>query len=262
MYCVMEESDLLKIKTLGYHVIILFTDFGLEGPYIGQVLAVLHRDAPGMPVVNLQADAPTGDPLSSAYLLAAYVSVFPKGSVFLCVVDPGVGGTRLPLAVSADGMWFVAPDNGLLELVMRRSTHVEPFIITWQPLQLSPSFHGRDLFAPVAAFLARGKKIQCRAIERASIARIDWPNDLPAIIYIDKFGNGVTGLRATALDMRTTLECCNGSLRWARTFSDVPIGVPFWYENANGLVEIAVNQGRAVDQLGFQIGTYVTTLLK
>ncbi len=240
-------------------MIILFTDFGLEGPYIGQVLAVLYREAPGIPVVNLQADAPTGDPLSSAYLLAAYVSAFPTGSVFLCVVDPGVGGKRLPLAVYADGMWFVAPENGLLEVVMRRSTTVMPFIITWQPLQLSASFHGRDLFAPMAASLAQREEIQCRAVERTSIARMSWPDDLPAIVYIDRFGNGVTGLRAAFFDFGTTLECnFKYHLRWARTFSDVPVGMPFWYENANGLIEIAVNQGRAVDQLGLKIGTPVT----
>ncbi len=253
-----EDNDSV-VKELVYHVIILFTDFGLEGPYIGQVLAVLHRDAPGIPVVNLQADAPTGDPLSSAYLLAAYVSAFPAESVFLCVVDPGVGGKRLPLAVYADGMWFVAPENGLLEIVMRRSQRVKPFIITWQPLQLSASFHGRDLFAPMAACLARGEDIQCNVTDRTSIARMNWPDDLPAIVYIDKFGNGVTGLRAKAFDVRTTLECKSTyRLRWARTFSDVPVGMPFWYENANGLIEIAVNKGRAVDQLGLKIGTPVT----
>ncbi|VBB69152.1 hypothetical protein RIEGSTA812A_PEG_625 [invertebrate metagenome] len=244
-------------------MIILFTDFGLAGPYIGQVLAVLYCNAPGIPVVNLQADAPTSDPLSAAYLLAAYVPAFPTGSVFLCVVDPGVGSARLPLVVLADSTWFVAPDNGLLELVMRRAAVVQASVITWQPSQLSASFHGRDLFAPIAARLARGQDVPGQIVmSRQSLSRPDWPDDLPAIVYIDKFGNGVTGLRAAAVDRSAILGChCHNNtyrLRWARTFSAVPVGVAFWYENANGLVEIAVNQGRAVDQLGLTIGTHVS----
>ncbi len=236
-------------------MIISFTDFGLEGPYIGQVLAVLYREAPGVPVVNLQADAP--DPLSAAYLLAAYVSAFPEESVFLCVVDPGVGSARLPLAVRADGAWFVGPDNGLFELVMRRAGRVEVFVITWQPLRLTASFHGRDLFAPVAAHLARGQPVPGRPVSQTVVARPDWPDDLPAIVYVDRFGNGMTGLRASVVAQEAMLSCGCHRLQRAQTFSEVPIGMAFWYENANGLVEIAVNQGRAVERLGLTIGKKV-----
>ncbi|KAF0110553.1 MAG: hypothetical protein FD149_2642 [Rhodospirillaceae bacterium] len=171
-------------------MIVLFTDFGLEGPYTGQVLAVLQREAPGIPVITLQADAPMGDPFSAAYLLAAYAPAFPAGSVFLCVVDPGVGGARPPLAVQADGAWFVGPGNGLFELVMRRAITVAPFVLTWQPPRLGASFHGRDLFAPVAARLACGAPVPGTAVPRTTLARSDWPEDLPAIVYVDRFGNG------------------------------------------------------------------------
>lgn len=238
-------------------MIVLFTDFGLEGPYIGQLLAVLYREAPGVQVINLQADAPAGDPLSSAYLLASYAIGFLSESVFLCVVDPGVGSARLPLAVRVDGVWFIAPDNGLLELVMRRATVVEPFVITWQPPCLGASFHGRDLFAPVAARLARGYSVPIKEISKMDVVHNDCPDDLPAVVYIDRFGNGITGLRANAVKTETVLSCGAYHLRWARTFSEVPIGSSFWYENANGLVEIAVNQGRAVDRLRLKVGTRV-----
>ena len=135
-------------------MIVLFTDFGLAGPYTGQMKAVLARDAPGQPVIDLFADAPSRNPRAAAYLLAAYAAWFPAGTVFLAVVDPGVGGIRAPLIVSADGCCYVGPDNGLFELVLRRAREAQVWEITWQPAALSASFHGRDLFAPVAAKLA------------------------------------------------------------------------------------------------------------
>ncbi|MBX6322432.1 MAG: SAM-dependent chlorinase/fluorinase, partial [Rhodospirillaceae bacterium] len=137
-------------------MIVLFTDFGLHGPYTGQVKAVLHGMAPGMPQIDLFADAPAGDPRASAYLLAAYATWFPAGTVFLCVVDPGVGGPRPAVIVEADGRWYVGPGNGLFEMVVRRAAIARRWDIAWRPERLSRSFHGRDLFAPVAAMLARG----------------------------------------------------------------------------------------------------------
>ena len=94
-------------------MIALFTDFGLHGPYTGQMKAALHQMAPGTPVIDLFADAPVGNPRASAYLLAVYAAWFPAGTVFLCVVDPGVGGARPPVILEADGRWYVGPGNGL-----------------------------------------------------------------------------------------------------------------------------------------------------
>src|ERR1051325_9671427 len=102
-------------------MIVLFTDFGLAGPYTGQVLAVLQRDAPGVRVISLFADAPAGMPKPSSYLLAAYAAWFPAGTVLLCVVDPGVGGERRALIVEAAGRFYVGPENGLFEIVWRRA---------------------------------------------------------------------------------------------------------------------------------------------
>ena len=144
-------------------MIALFTDFGLEGPYTGQVKAVLHRMAPGVQVIDLFADAPMGDPKASAYLLAAYAPWFPEGTVFLCVVDPGVGGERPAVVVEADGRVFVGPGGGLFELVRRRADTTRTVEIVWRPEPLSASFHGRDLFAPVAAMIARGETSARRA---------------------------------------------------------------------------------------------------
>ncbi len=239
-------------------MIVLFTDFGLAGPYTGQMTAVLHRDAPGVPTVSLFADAPPGQPKPSAYLLAAYAEWFPPATVFLCVVDPGVGSARRALVVEADRRLYVGPDNGLFELVLRRAAQVRCCEITWRPERLSASFHGRDLFAPVAARLARGEPVASLAREAVPLSFPDWPDDLPEIVYIDHYGNALTGLRGGSVPPAGMLQAGERAIGPARTFSDVPAGQPFWYVNSNGLIEIAVNGDRADRILGLAIGSAVT----
>lgn len=239
-------------------MILLFTDFGLEGPYTGQMKAVLRQRAPEEPVIDLFADAPMQNPKAAAYLLAAYAVWFPAGSVFLCVVDPGVGGERPPVMVKADGRWLVGPGNGLFEIVMRRAQAAEAWEIAWQPEKLSASFHGRDLFAPVAAMIAKGEAVPSQPIEPARFRRRDWPDDLFEIVYVDHYGNAMTGARASAVRGEDSLSVNGKYVPPARTFSDRPKGAAFWYENSNGLLEIAVNQGRADEALGAEIGTAVT----
>jgi len=238
-------------------MIALFTDFGLHGPYAGQVKAVLYQMAPGIPVIDLFADAPVGNPKASAYLLAAYAAWFPEGTVFLCVVDPGVGGARPAIFLQADGRWYIGPGNGLFELIQRRARKTRSWDIDWKPKHLSASFHGRDLFAPVAAMLARGESPPGRPCDDGADRRADWPDDLSEVVYVDYFGNAMTGLRAAMLPPDARLAAADHVLERARTFSDRPPGVAFWYENSNGLAEIAVNQGRADRDLGISIGTPV-----
>ena len=239
-------------------MIALFTDFGLAGPYTGQMKAVLHRLAPGVPVIDLFADAPSRNPKAAADLLAAYAAWFPAGTVFLCVVDPGVGGARAALTIEADGRWYVGPDNGLFELVRRRSRVARAFEITEQPPDLSASFHGRDLFAPAAARLARGETPQMAARDPAFGRYRDWPDDLAEIVYVDHYGNAMTGLRASAVPANAALRVGGTRIARARTFSDASAGTPLWYENSNGLAEIAVNLGRADEVLGLRVGTPLT----
>ena len=235
-------------------MIVLFTDFGGGGPYLGQMHAVLTRHAPEVPVIELFTDAPAFDARASAYLLAAYASEFAKGDVFVCVVDPGVGGPRAPLAVQADGRWYVGPDNGLLAVVARRAESAQAWEITWRPERLSASFHGRDLFVPVAAEIAQGR---LQPSTPRAVPVEDWPDDLAQIVYIDGYGNAVTGLRAEVLASDNVLRLGDRKIARARTFSDVAPGTAFWYENANGLAEVAVNCGRADQTLGLTIGSEI-----
>jgi S-adenosylmethionine hydrolase len=254
-----EEGLANRIASLGAveqacHMIALFTDFGLHGPYTGQMKAVLHQIAPDIPVIDLFADAPVGNPKASAYLLAAYAAWFPAKTVFLCVVDPGVGGTRSAIILEADSRWYVGPGNGLFELVQRRAQETYSWDIEWKPEYLSASFHGRDLFAPVAGMLARGEPPPGRPCEDGADRRPDWPDDLSEIVYVDHFGNAMTGVRAAMLPPNAKLATAGRVLERVRTFSDLPQGTAFWYENSNGLAEIAVNQGRADRDLRLSIG--------
>ncbi len=236
-------------------MIVLFTDFGLAGPYTGQVIAVLQREAPEVPVISLFADAPAGTPKPSSYLLAAYAAWFPAGTVLLCVVDPGVGGQRRALVVVADGRFYAGPDNGLFEIVLRRAADARCWEVTWRPPILSASFHGRDLFAPVAARLARGEPPSQMAQDTVSERFADWPDDLAEIVYIDHYGNAMTGIRGETIAATASLVCNSRKIAHARVFSAVPPGTAFWYVNSNGLIEIAVNSGRADRLLGLSIGS-------
>ena len=235
--------------------IVLFTDFGLAGPYTGQMKTVLRREAPASDIIDLFADAPAGDPKRAAYLLAAYAQWFSAGTVFCCVVDPGVGGPRRALALEADRRWYVGPDNGLFELVLRRAATAQAFEIAWRPEKLSASFHGRDLFAPCAARLAQGERTGLAPA--APTRHPAWPEDLFEVVYIDHYGNALTGLRAATLATDSILSTETARIAHAATFSAVPAGAAFWYENSNGLAEIAVNLGRADHALGLHIGSPV-----
>lgn len=217
--------------------------------------AAIARRAPEVPVVDLLHDAAAFDIRSAAYLLPAYAADFPPESVFACVVDPGVGGDRPPVIVRAAGRWFVGPGNGLFELLMRRDADSTCRVVDWRPGRLSDSFHGRDLFAPVAARLARGQLPESHAADPAAVRQPDWPDDLAQIIYVDGYGNCVTGVRASTLAAGARIHVSSRRLAGARTFGDRAPGEAFWYRNANGLVEIAVNQGRADRALDLRVGT-------
>lgn len=242
-------------------MLFLFTDFGFQGPYVGQMKAVLHARAPGVPVVDLMHDAPAFDPQSSAYLLAALAGGLAPGAVVLAVVDPGVGTDRRALVVEADGRWFIGPDNGLLALTARRAAAVRAWDITWRPDKLSASFHGRDLFAPVAADVAASGTFagppKGREIAVPEVDRPDWPDELEGIVYVDGFGNAISGIRAENLSPNHRIVVHNVEIKGEKTFASVPPDTLFWYANSSGLVEIACNRGRADRRLDLSVGTGV-----
>ncbi|WP_025897840.1 SAM hydrolase/SAM-dependent halogenase family protein [Sneathiella glossodoripedis] len=238
-------------------MIVLFTDFGSEGPYQGQMIASARKHGFKGDIVTLFADAPAFSVKYSARLLEAYYQDFPENSVFLCIIDPGVGSSRKPLIIKSCNRWFVGPDNGLFEYLLRLDKKSKIYEISWVPEKLSASFHGRDLFAPVAAELAQSQtaKNLGRSVDPNRIVRTNWSDSIAEIIYIDHYGNCMTGIAGDA----NIKELRFGDQVYpiSRTFSDVAVGAPLVYVNANNLVEIAVNQGRADQCLSLRTGATV-----
>jgi S-adenosyl-L-methionine hydrolase (adenosine-forming) len=238
--------------------IFLFTDFGAADLYVGQVKAVLARHAPGVPVIDLLHETPSYNVKVGAHLLAALASQIPSGSVTMAVVDPGVGSARPAAIADIDGRWFVGPDNGLLSVVAGRAEKCSVWRITWQPDRLAPSFHGRDLFARIAAALARGEPPENTALAvKALEVRFD-ALDLAEIVYIDHYGNALTGLRAGAVSHAVSLVAGGATLPFRRVFSEAAPGTAFWYENSLGLVEIAANAASAASKLDLRVGDPVS----
>lgn len=240
-------------------MIILFTDFGADDVYVGQIKARMLQTAPkGTTIVDLLHSVPDFDPHAGAHLLSALQPRFPKGSVFFAVIDPGVGTERGAAVMEADEQWFVGPDNGLLSVVAARAQRTRHWRIRWRPDALSPSFHGRDLFAPVAAGISGGV-LEADWLQSSERLDVEFgADDLAQIIYIDHYGNAMTGLRASNVSRERSLEAMGRRVPWARVFSETPPGTAVWYENSIGLVELAVNQGSAAEQLGLHVGDTVS----
>ena len=238
-------------------LLVLFTDYGWHDPYVGQIKAVMAREAPGVAVIDLLHAVPDFNPHAGAQLLAALAPTCPAGSVFFCVVDPGVGASRDALVLEADGRFYVGPDNGLLSIVAARARQHRVWHIHWRPDGLSASFHGRDLFAPIAAWIAAG------AFPDDKLKLIPQPNiqfdaaDLARVLYIDHFGNAWTGIRGGLADQTSLLEVKGKPLPWRRVYSEAGKGELFWYQNSVGLIEISANRGNAAALLDLKVGDLV-----
>ena len=231
--------------------VFLFTDFGYAGPYVGQMTAAILAVAPEARVINLMHDAPSMRADLAAYLLAACCRALPVGAVAVAVVDPGVGGERDALLVEAQGVTLIGPDNGLLSKVPGIDSVQR---IDWRPALLSPSFHGRDLFAPVAAMKVLAEQVPGTAMTARHMIGSDWPDELPKLLYVDGFGNLMTGIAGENISKNNVLTVSGRELAYAETFCRVPQGQLFWYVNSLGLVEIAVNGGSAAAMLPLALG--------
>ena len=238
--------------------IVLFSDFGSNDLYVGQVEAVLDRYAPGVRVIHLLHDAPPFRIEASAHLLAALSQKVPKGHVFMGVVDPGVGSDRAAVVMRADGRWFVGPDNGLFSVIAARATARQFWQIASATARLAPSFHGRDLFAPIAAAVATDDFPNSNVKPVAALHVNLGADDLSQVVYIDHYGNAFTGVRAVNVAPAASIRIAGRTVPHARVFSAVAPGAAIWYENSIGLVELAVNQGSAAQAFGLAVGDAVS----
>ncbi len=240
---------------------VLFTDFGCRGPYVGQLHASLAQADPVVPIIDLCHQAPPMDPRGASYLLEPFCRGLPIGAVVIAVVDPGVGTERQAWMVEADGRFFVGPDNGLMEMVVRRAERVRAWRLPAAPVGASKTFHGRDVFAPVAMAVMRGELEGLTEMDAGQRLRVDWADDTPRVLLIDDYGNAMTGIREELLSDGAIIQVGQYKLRRAETFGALPQGSAFWFRNSSGLAELAVNGGSAAATLKVQTGSAMRLLV-
>jgi S-adenosylmethionine hydrolase len=249
-------------------LITLLTDFGTTDSYVAEVKAALYRGAPDVSLVDITHSVPPGDVRAGAYLLSRAWHRFPTGTVHLAVVDPGVGSSRAALALAAARHCFVGPDNGLFTSVLK-DTQVQ-IVSLPTPAGASPTFHGRDLFAPAAAALASGAALHTLGEpftgmpERLSHREAfhEGKTIVGEIMYVDRFGTLVTNLTPELVPPHAAVEVEGldiGPLR--RTFADVPTGGLLAFVGSGGAIEIAVRDGSAARRLGIGVGGRVRARL-
>ncbi len=261
------------------NIVALLSDFGSKDAYVAVMKAVILGLDPSLTIVDLCHEIPPHDLLSASYLLYSAWDYFPDGSVFCAVVDPGVGSGRGTLVAEIRDKYLVAPDNGLISLLMRLAAPAGVFALNTAsvraprhspevPGALSATFHGRDLFAPAAAMCARGEAglIRGGPIEPHLLAQV-YPRRKGEgflhgyILHVDRFGNCVSSLHRSDLaslgaeDRELRIRC--GSFRATGlldTYSDAAPGQPLCLIGSSGFLEIAVREGNAAAALGIGTG--------
>lgn len=246
-------------------VVTLLTDFGTADGYVAEMKGVLLSTAPNATVVDVSHDVAAHDVEGARLALARYWRRFPRGTVHVAVVDPGVGSARAALAVESDGRFLVGPDNGVLSpaLLLAGAQAVRLAV----GARAAPTFHGRDVFAPAAGRLATGAALdtlgsptQDCIVRRTPEARRLADGAIEGcVITVDRFGNAVTNLVAgTAVAQHGGTLSVGGLLvPVRRVYADVAPGAPVALVGSNGLLEIAVREGNAAERFGVARGTRV-----
>ncbi len=252
-------------------IITLTTDFGSYDPYVAAMKGVILGISPDATIVDVTHEVPQQQVREAAYVLRHSAPYFPDGTIHVVVVDPGVGSSRRPIAVRTEGAYFVAPDNGVLGYVLEREERFDVVHLNnpayWrQPV--SKTFHGRDIFAPVAAHLASGAPFESLGEPIDDLVTLSWP--LPEyrpdgciegeIVHVDRFGNLVSNIPGDAIKGRRYLTTINGATvsEVHATYADVYPGALLTLIGSHGYVEIAVRDGSAVELLGVAVGEKVT----
>jgi hypothetical protein len=241
-------------------IVTLITDFGTADGYVGEMKGVLVSRAANVQVVDITHDIPPGDIDRARLTLARVWRRFPPRSIHLVIVDPGVGSSRAAIVVQSDGRFLVGPDNGVLSpALLDPAAHIRELSI--DP-SAAPTFHGRDVFAPAAAALARGESFESFGSVLASpiVRRTPEPTRRDdgsiegEVISVDRFGNAITNLialRAGSIRVGAT------EVPLARTYAAVDRGAFVAVVGSTGFIEIAMRDGSAADRLGLSRGAHV-----
>jgi S-adenosylmethionine hydrolase len=251
----------------------LTTDYGSASAYPAQVKAVLLAAIPDARIVDVTHDVPAFDLRAGALILEAAVPWFPRETVHLAVVDPGVGTARRALVVTdPEGRRFVGPDNGLLTPYLGHGARVRAIAERGGviPTPRRATFHGRDLFAPAAAYLARGGTAEALGPEVNDPVRLEWPGArrdgdavVGEVLGADRFGNLVTSIRESDLGGTAVVEVDVGGrpARFVRTFGEGDRGELLALVGSGGRLEIAVREASAAGILGDGRGLLVRVVL-
>lgn len=264
-------------------VVALLTDFGLADGDVGVMKGVIASIAPDAHIIDITHEVAPQNIPSGAWILATAYRYFPQSTIFVCVVDPGVGSSRNAIAVHAGDKFFVGPDNGLFSYVYAQQTTRAAAILSnpvYHLPQVSSTFHGRDIFAPAGAHLARGVELAelGRQIDPATLQRIDIEPPVyqgthinAHIIHVDRFGNLISDIplslvpellnsQSTEQRLQITFPTLGAVVhRHSRFFAEsADDGQPFIYADSSGYVAVAVRNGNAAATLGASPGIPIT----
>jgi S-adenosylmethionine hydrolase len=261
-------------------IIALLTDFGLKNNYVGVMKGVIKSISPDAEIIDVTHSILPQNIKQAAFVLMNSYKYFPDETIFLTIVDPEVGSERLGIGTYIYGKYFLAPNNGILSYVIKNIKLKQFYSLDKSEFHLnnvSSTFHGRDIFAPVAAHIANGKKLEevGRKIGTNEVIVIPFPQcflDIQGvwhgeIVEIDIFGNAITSLSIE--NLKININDVNDNLRWkfesgdfkikglSKTFSDVKVGMPLVYAGSSGFIEIGIRDGNAAEKFGFEIGQSV-----
>ena len=254
--------------------ITLTTDFGLRDGYTAAMKGVMLGIAPDVQFIDVTHLIEPQDVMEAAFVIKNMVSFFPEGTVHLAVVDPGVGTSRQPVALKYNSQWFVGPDNGLFSLVLNGDSPEELVVLDnssyWRTPFPNDTFHGRDIFGPVAAHIASGVPLHTLGTPIETLKPLHWALPIADqqgvqgwVVHVDHFGNCITNISKKLIQKQCNnkgVKCYVGSTIIASidsTYATVATGEPLLLFNSQDLLEIAINTGNASEMLSIRKGSPV-----
>ena len=257
------------------NIVALLTDFGLQDVYVGVMKGAIAQINSHLQVIDLTHDIPPQDIIAARFALLNAYRCLPENTVYVAVVDPGVGSDRRSIAIQFPQGFLVGPDNGIFTGILDVSPAIKAVELNNSKYWLTPhpsnTFHGRDIFAPVGAHLASGVALESlgKTISLESLVTLSLPPlQITAtaitgcIQYCDRFGNLITNIPVDLISDRDwKIEISSHNIPRANTYSDVAIAKPLALVGSHGYVEIAVNGGSAQQELQLRVGTTITILL-
>ena len=236
-------------------IVTLTTDFGLSDTYVAEMKAAVLRENPDVNLIDVTHLIRPQDVVAGSITLWRALNSFPRGTIHVGVVDPGVGTRRRILIIKINGQRVICPDNGMITWAWRMHPEAKAYQLTWMPEHFSATFHGRDIMAPVAGMLSCGTPVKSMAKRIKELELLDIvpsKSGRGQIIHIDHFGNATTNIVGHPGSGR--IRAGRKTIGVQRTYGNVPKGKPLALIGSAGLLEIAIRDGNAAKTLGLRVG--------